>query len=219
MHQPSIYIDLLLRPTAFVALVAGLALGCPQQPEPARSPANADEQSPVSAPSALLETPCPIITRIDVWKSSHRLLATCGDGGAFDLTVAIGRGDLAAKAEFGDGQTPEGHYAVAGPARASRFHLFIPIDYPSVRDADRGLAGGLIDAATHARILDAHALGRLPPQETVLGGAIGLHGEGERWQGESRHSDWTLGCIAVSDIEIERLADRVGVGVPVVIHP
>jgi murein L,D-transpeptidase YafK len=135
------------------------------------------------------------------------------------MHVAIGRGDDEAKRYSGDQRTPEGLYVIAGPARASRFHLFIPIDYPSLPDADRGLATGIVDASTHAEIVEAHLQGRFPPQDTELGGDIGLHGEGMDWQGATQEHDWTLGCIAVTDAEIERLAELIEVGVPVEIHP
>ena len=216
---------LLLCLALVVPLLGSLFPSCPRSPETVARPPTAARRAPDPEPesaarqSASVAAPCRQIVRIEIWKSSRRLRATCDDGGDLVMTVAIGRGEDDAKEESGDARTPEGRYAVAGPARASRFHLFIPIDYPSVADAERGLSAGIVDATTHARILDAHAAGELPPQDTALGGSIGLHGEGTRWQGETERSDWTLGCIAVSDDEIERLAESVAVGVPVWIHP
>lgn len=207
------------RLVALLVLASSLLVACPQQPTTVASKANPISDDAPLASSIAVASSCARITRIDVWKADRRLRATCDDGSEFDVDVAIGRGDGAAKEASGDRRTPEGRYAVVGPARPSRFHLFIPIDYPSVSDAERGLSEGLVDASIHSRILEAHAAGRLPPQDTALGGAIGLHGEGERWQGETQRTDWTLGCVAVSDAEIERLAERVRVGVPVWIHP
>ena len=65
----------------------------------------------------------------------------------------------------------------------------------------------------------AHERGLPPPQDTPLGGHIGLHGEGEAHAGDSARVDWTYGCVAVTDAEIERIAERVAVGTPVWIHP
>jgi hypothetical protein len=113
---------------------------------------------------------------------------------------------------------PEGEYRIAGPARRSRFHRFIPIDYPSPADAERGLAAGRISAAERDAIARAHAAGRLPPQDTALGGHLGLHGEGRRWRGEL-DLDWTEGCVALADEAIELLAARVRPGTPVRIQP
>jgi len=135
------------------------------------------------------------------------------------MNVAIGREPIGTKLARGDQRTPEGNYRVSGPAKRSRFHLLIPIDYPSRRDADAGLARGAISASEHARILARRDDGRPPPQDTALGGHLGLHGEGLEWKGESDGLDWTFGCIAMRDHEIEFLAERVRVGTPVWIQP
>lgn len=163
--------------------------------------------------------PCLRIERIDVLKARRRLVAHCGGEVQVELPVALGRIPRGAKERAEDRRTPEGVYRVAEPPRASRFHIFIPIDYPSVRDAARGLASGEIDLEIYERIERAEQQGKLPPQDTMLGGAIGLHGEGAKWQGESARSDWTLGCIALTDGDIEFIAARVSVGVEVRIEP
>jgi hypothetical protein len=113
---------------------------------------------------------------------------------------------------------PEGDYAIAGPARPSRFHRFIPIDYPSTNDAERALTEGRIGPEERDAIVRAHRRRRLPPQETALGGHLGLHGEGPRWQGDL-DLDWTNGCIAVSDEAIDWLASRAPPGTPLRISP
>jgi hypothetical protein len=114
---------------------------------------------------------------------------------------------------------PEGVYHVAGPARPSRFHRFVPIDYPSPADADLALREGRLSRADHARVLAAHARGALPPQDTPLGGLLGFHGEGERWRGDSADLDWTYGCLALRDADLDFLAARVRRGTPVRILP
>jgi murein L,D-transpeptidase YafK len=123
-----------------------------------------------------------------------------------------------AKRARGDERMPEGSYRIAGPAQRSRFHLFIPFSYPSRADADRGLKQGLIDEAQHAAIVRAHREGRLPPQDTALGGGLGIHGEGARWKGELA-LNWTQGCIAVTDETAAHLAKLVRPGTPVEIAP
>lgn len=136
------------------------------------------------------------------------------------MVVALGRNRADDKQRMGDLRTPEGIYRVSEPPRDSdRFHRFVPLDYPSSDDARRGYAEGRLSRADLNRILRAHDAGLPPPQDTPLGGDIGLHGEGDRWQGASARLDWTFGCIAVSDAEIEFLADRLQPGVEVVIHP
>jgi murein L,D-transpeptidase YafK len=133
--------------------------------------------------------------------------------------VALGRRPIGPKRHSGDQRTPEGQYRVSGPARASRFHLFIPIDYPSLEDARRGLRMGTIGQASFDAIAAARNAGEPPPQDTSLGGAIGLHGEGADWRGQSPLADWTFGCIALPDADIEYLAERVHTGTEVWIEP
>jgi murein L,D-transpeptidase YafK len=128
------------------------------------------------------------------------------------MTAALGREPRGDKIAAGDDRTPEGLYRVSGPARASRFHLFIPIGYPSAEDAEAALLDGRISPRDHARILYAETFGEAPPDDTPLGSGLGLHGEGRRWRGESAALDWTNGCVAVTDEEIEFLARRVEVG-------
>jgi hypothetical protein len=95
----------------------------------------------------------------------------------------------------------------------------MPIDYPSRADAENALDTGLIDELTYARIRDAIDEGRLPPQNTPLGGHVGIHGEGPRWRGDSAFLNWTYGCIAVDDVQMEFLAERTPPGTLVVIRP
>jgi len=80
------------------------------------------------------------------------------------------------------------------------------------------LAERRIDAATHDAIVAAHAHGRMPPQDTPLGGGLGIHGEGVRWRGDL-DLDWTEGCVAVTDRAIEQLARLVRRGTPIEILP
>jgi murein L,D-transpeptidase YafK len=154
-----------------------------------------------------------------VIKSRRLLRAHCEGGRVVELTVALGRDTDGTKRSAGDTRTPEGRYRVSGPPRSSRFHLFIPIDYPSVEDARSARADGRISAEAYARIVDAHERGEPPPHDTPLGGHLGFHGEGRRWQGDSVDLDWTYGCIALPDADIDFLAARIAVGTPVAIAP
>ena len=135
------------------------------------------------------------------------------------MRVALGRDARGHKLRSGDHRTPEGEYRVVGAARPGRHHLFLRIDYPSRRDAEVALAEGRLPRSDYERILRAHADGMPPPDDTAIGGNLGFHGEGDRWRGDSRHLDWTYGCIAVTDDEIELLVSRVDPGASVWIHP
>lgn len=163
--------------------------------------------------------PCEKIFRIEIRKRARELVAYCEGGDSRRTTAAMGREPKGHKVAQGDLRTPEGRYRIVGPLERNRFHGFIPIDYPSRADADAALADGRITRADHARIDDAHDRGVQPPADTPLGGDIGLHGEGTRWAGDSQHLDWTYGCVAVPDAELDFLAERIEVGTEVMILP
>ncbi len=96
----------------------------------------------------------------------------------------------------GDERTPEGDYLISGRNPNSRYHLSLRISYPN--DADRAYA-------------EAH--GRSP------GGDIFIHGQPNAWPGSALARDWTDGCIALSNAEIEQLWDIVPDGTPITIRP
>lgn len=196
------------------ALCAGaaVALAC-ARPEPAAPPAPPTAEAEAPAPA-----PCERLESIVVRKAERILVAACEGGGALRMPVALAR-VAGPKRMRGDRRMPEGEFRIAAPMRPSeRFHRFLPIDYPTPADAARGLAEGLIGQRTHDAIVRAHREGRMPPQETALGGHLGFHGEGRRWRG-SGALDWTEGCVALSDADMERLGDLAPPGTPVRIEP
>jgi murein L,D-transpeptidase YafK len=154
-----------------------------------------------------------MIAKIVVSKS-QRLLTAYGTDGRILRTfpVIVGRESAGAKEREGDERTPEGEYYVCFKNPQSRFHLSLGLSYPSLADAERGLASGMISAAEYREIADAHAARRIPPWKTPLGGEIFIHGEvGER--------GGTAGCVAVSNQAIEELFPQVELGTPVLIEP
>jgi murein L,D-transpeptidase YafK len=132
--------------------------------------------------------------------------------------ISIGRFGATERKRRGDGMTPLGRYRVTGVARDSRFHAFIGIDYPSIADAARARAEGLISAAEQRAIVAAHAAGRLPPQGTALGGRLGIHGLGRADPQIHAHYHWTRGCIAVTDAQLDQLVRHIEPGMPVEIR-
>jgi murein L,D-transpeptidase YafK len=199
------------RATAAFAIAASVALaGCPKKPTPAPEP-------PPPAPAPPVPTTCERVERILVVKSLRTLTAECAGGAQLVFQIALSR-ERGPKRRQGDQRMPEGDYRISGPPRTSRFHVFIPFDYPSRADADLALKEGRIGKETHAAIARAHARKRMPPQDTPLGGVLGIHGEGPRWRGDLK-LNWTEGCVAVSDKAIEQLARLVRVGMPVRIEP
>lgn len=176
---------------------------------------------PPPAPPPELQVParCERILAIEVSKRERRLRARCTGGGVVEMRVAVGRGSAGHKRDAGDARTPEGYYRISGPPRSSRFHRFVPIDYPSLTDAATARAEGRLSESDYRRIAEAHGLGEPPPADTALGGQLGFHGEGTRWRGDSRFLDWTDGCIGLADADIDFIAARTRIGTPVVIAP
>jgi murein L,D-transpeptidase YafK len=132
--------------------------------------------------------------------------------------IAIGRGGAGRDKRAGDQKTPLGRYHIVQIRNDSPFHRFLMLDYPSTRDAERARRDGGLKASDYVAILTSSQAGRLPPQETALGGYVGLHGLGE---GDPRiHAafNWTQGCVALTNEQIDRLARRVAVGTVVVIE-
>jgi murein L,D-transpeptidase YafK len=187
-----------------VARAPEIPVAAPIVPEPPAEP---------SSPA-----PCEHILAIQVSKRERRLRAHCEGGATVEMTVAFGRAD-GPKRAAGDARTPEGYYRISGPARSSRFHRFVPIDYPSLADAATARAEGRLSEPEYWRIASAHGMNQPPPADTALGGRLGFHGEGERWRGDSPYLDWTYGCIALSDADVDFLAAHSAVGTPVLIEP
>jgi hypothetical protein len=200
-------------------LLAGLACArTPLDALPAPAPALPDAE-PQRVVVEVPPPPCERIERIEVRKSLRQLFALCEGGATVILRVAVGKEPRGTKERAGDLRTPEGQYQVAGEREPSRFHGFIPLDYPSDQDAVRAHAAGTLTERDHDRIIAAHERGKLPPWDTPLGGEIGIHGEGERWSGTSENVDWTYGCLAVRDEDLDFLSERLRPGVPVLILP
>jgi len=180
----------------------------------AKPPPPAPAPAPPTLPSP---PPCERVERIEVRKSERTLVAECEGGARQVFTVALSREKGPKRAE-GDQRIPEGDYRIGAAPRASRFHLFLPIDYPSPADAERALSEGRISSDERDAIAAAHRRGRMPPQDTALGGAVGFHGEGERWKGDLK-LDWTEGCVALADEAIDWLAAHAPRHTPVAILP
>ena len=159
---------------------------------------------------------------IEIVKSEQRLRLKHGDTVFKEYPIAFGRGDRGSKERLGDKKTPEGIYRIAGVNDSERFYLFLRLNYPNVKDAFYGLKNKIIDRAQFDAIIDALKRGQLPPQNTALGGAIGIHGVGaENAKKLKIHANmnWTEGCIALTNSEVTELSRLVSISTEVVIKP
>jgi len=134
-----------------------------------------------------------------ILKKDHLLELLAGGKVIRTYKVALGTGGLAPKEREADGRTPEGRYVVDTRNAVSHYHKALHISYPNAEDRKR-----------------ASRLGVAP------GGAVMIHGlpNGKGFVGSAhRLYDWTLGCIAVTDQEIDEIWNLVPVGTPVEIRP
>ena len=150
--------------------------------------------------------------RVVVHKAARSLELFDGERLVKAYRVALGTNPTDPKRKEGDGCTPEGTYYVCTKNERSRYHLFLGLSYPNAADAARGLRAGQITRAQHEAIVGAAAARERPPWDTRLGGEIGLHGAGT-------DTDWTAGCVALSNKNIEELFLLLSLGDEVVIEP
>ena len=132
--------------------------------------------------------------------------------------VALGRGGTTSQRQRGDNSTPLGEFHIAWINWKSPFHIFFGLDFPTIDLADQAYREKRIDRETYDSILDALRERRLPPQNTPLGGRIGIHGLGRGSLLIHHEFNWTKGCVALTNPEIERLARWVQIGTRVVIR-
>lgn len=137
--------------------------------------------------------------RILVFKGDRRLELVTGGETLKSYRVALGRAPKGPKTQQGDGRTPEGKYVIDSRKRNSDFHRALHVSYPNAEDRRRARQRGVSP-----------------------GGAIMIHGmkNGLGWIGRlHQFVDWTNGCIAVTNEEIEEIWRAVPNGTEVEIRP
>ena len=137
--------------------------------------------------------------RIVVAKGERRLYLIAGGRVTHSYRIALGSRPRGTKLYQGDGRTPEGTYAISAFNANSRFYRSLRVSYPNAHD-----------------LALAHALGQ------SAGGDIMVHGlapERRSFGAQHWRFDWTNGCIAVTDEEIDEIWQRVEIGTPIEIRP
>ncbi len=133
-------------------------------------------------------------------KKGERRLYLIKDGQPFrSYKVSLGRNPVGDKLAEGDGRTPEGEYVINWRKGNSQFYKALSISYPSVDDR-----------------LESRALGLRP------GGAIMIHGQPSdprKAKPYLQSLDWTEGCIAVHNAEMDEIWLAVRTGTPIRILP
>ncbi len=131
--------------------------------------------------------------------------------------IALGRGGVSTIRQRGDKSTPLGEFRVAWINEDSRFHLFFGLDFPNFRHAQAAYNSGVMQLDEFLEVTDALRARRLPPQRTAVGGHIGIHGVGDGDVDLHARANWTNGCVAITDEEMDKLAEYIEVGTRVVI--
>jgi len=152
---------------------------------------------------------------------THRMTLSVMDKGKAKRiyrNISIGRGGATLDKRRQDDATPLGHFHISRIARHSAFHRFFGIDYPDMARARRALKQGMISGRQFLDIRDAFRAHRTPPQDTPLGGYIGIHGVGAGNPQVHADFNWTSGCIALTNAQIDDLARWIRIGMPVVIR-
>lgn len=151
-------------------------------------------------------------------KATRELTLYVGGRLAASFPVSFGVDPVSDKVRAHDLATPEGLYSITYHKSQTRFHRTLGLSYPNLADAQRGLASGLVSPAAYRRIRKAVLASRPTPCDTGLGCAVAIHGGGvSRQFGEFRERDWTEGCIALDNRDMEKLFNLCRVGDPVLI--
>jgi murein L,D-transpeptidase YafK len=135
----------------------------------------------------------PEVTLVQVQKANRKMYLLHGSEVLKSYDIRLGFAPAGHKEVEGDGKTPEGTYLITHRNPNSAFHLSLGISYPD--EEDRRVA---------------EALGQSP------GGDIFIHGGPRR---KVSAQDWTEGCIAVTDREMEVIYSMVNPGTPIQILP
>ncbi len=135
------------------------------------------------------------VTGVVVQKEKRLLHLMHEDKALKSYQIGLGNEPVGQKTRLGDGKTPEGTYRINRRNPNSRFHLSLGISYP--------------DASAWRLAREA---GNDP------GGDIFIHGQGRDYD-PTKGRDWTAGCIAVTDREIEQIYAMVKDGTPITIYP
>jgi hypothetical protein len=180
-----------------VKLLMGLALSCGGPAAPPAAAACVAEAAALPTPAdPRLQAAHLVVVHKSARRAQHFAggAATRGpDGHPRCWPTALGFAPEGPKRAQGDGRTPEGWYWSSDKPWSS-FSGAIAVHYPAGAD---GRAAG-VAPALQARLDAAEAARRKPPQDSPLGGEILIHGGGAA-------RDWTLGCVAMEDGQLDEL--------------
>ena len=198
MNFPTFSRPAILAVATLLLSIAGCSFNTPFPQKTTASHSANSAKFPATIPQPAVN-PAPVKARIEVLKSSRTLRLWQGETLVFSLGVALGQQPQGRKTCQGDSRTPEGVYTVTERKADSQFHLALRLSYPNAADRLRASESGC-----------------------EPGGDIMIHGlpNGRGYVGAAhRLEDWTEGCVAVTNEEMDRLWALVPVGTRVEIRP
>lgn len=150
------------------------------------------------SPKAMHSSP---IDNILVEKAKRQMHLRSGENIVKTYRISLGKNPVGAKVKSGDNKTPEGNYTIEKHNPQSKFHLALKISYPNAEQIKTAKEGNY-----------------------EPGGDIMIHGYPNKkspflFKFKHRWKDWTAGCIAVTNDEIEEIYDAVKDGTPIAIKP
>jgi len=159
--------------------------------------------------------------RIVIQKSRYVLTLYKGVTPVKSYWAAFGKGYRGGdKRRKGDKRTPEGEFYICTINHSKRFYKFMGLSYPGVPHANHALKSGIITPREYDAIRKANEERRQPPWETELGGAVGIHGRiADAAVRLPDPLNWTDGCIALNNEDVDEIYSVVSVGTPVIIVP
>jgi len=142
-----------------------------------------------------------------------RNLAFCDMGDDLaNFHIGLGFSPSGDKKVEGDGKTPEGTFYVSNTLPNSSYYKAFLLSYPDAADAAWGYGQGLITLDQKGSIESADTGCGISPQTTALGGYIEIHGHGGG-------QDWTWGCVAIENVEMDELWATMGLGDTIIVLP
>jgi hypothetical protein len=157
---------------------------------------------------------------IVIHKSRRRMDVFADDTILKSYIINLGLSPTGDKRKRGDMRTPEGDLFICTVNRQSQFTRFLGLSYPTPQSARAAKEAGMVSSRVVNDVRAAYKRrSHCPPQNTPLGGAVGIHGKGF-WlrlpTGGYALADWTWGCVGLRDIDILELFNGYAeVGVPV----
>jgi hypothetical protein len=150
-----------------------------------------------------------------------RTLSLVEDGQTIATFPALLGKNSGPKEREGDMRTPEGRYFVLQllpdeTTAGTGYYKGLHISYPEVKDAEKGFAEGRIDQQVYEQILWDYQQGKMPPQESALGGCVAIHAG---LAPDEKFERGTKGCVVLRNEDMDHLYAFSYPGMPILILP